>query len=236
MVIAHRTTGLCNRIKNIVGAMMIDSDVRVCWKNGDGVLCEFYDLFENKIECNYLIEKHQYYGWRFVPKKYKLDFNYDKTHRWIVRMDIVDHLKRLVPVKYVREEVECYSELFDDDTVSVHVRSWGDGRPNQQGHWKEGMNGFDINNFIAEMRKHSGNFFIAYDNEKYFDILNKVFSGRLIRRARRECNPGGKEFTQDALIDLYLLAKNKVLIGTKKSTFTEVAWYLSGCQAKPVIL
>ena len=46
----------------------------------------------------------------------------------------------------------------------------------------------------------------------------------------------GGEGIKDDLIELYLLSKNKVLIGSFTSTYSEVAWWLGGCNEKIVIL
>ena len=36
----------------------------------------------------------------------------------------------------------------------------------------------------------------------------------------------------DCFIEILLLSKNKVLIGSPMSTFTEVAWWFSGCKSE----
>ena len=45
-----------------------------------------------------------------------------------------------------------------------------------------------------------------------------------------------QEGIQEDLIELYLLSKNKVLIGSFNSTYSEVAWWLGGCNEKITIL
>ena len=44
------------------------------------------------------------------------------------------------------------------------------------------------------------------------------------------------EGVQDDLIELYLLSKNKILIGSHFSTFSEVSWWLAGCPQNVTIL
>jgi len=39
----------------------------------------------------------------------------------------------------------------------------------------------------------------------------------------------------DAFIDLLLLSKCDIIVGTYASTFSEVAWWFSGCNAKVII-
>ncbi len=247
MIIAHNTHGLCNRIKNYVGARLRDDEVRIRWEKADSILCDFNDLFENDITTKQRIPRLEYNKCDFYTPGNKVDIgsftwreikNYGKKYpNKTARKRIVAILKELIPVEYVRAETEWESMVFDKNTVSVHIRSWGDNSPNKKDCWKEGINGFHIEHFINEMRKHINcMFFVASDNDKYIDILKEEFPKRIWYREKRVCKPGGKQFMQDALIDLYSLAKNSILIGSRKSTFSEVAWYLSGCKATPIIL
>ena len=49
---------------------------------------------------------------------------------------------------------------------------------------------------------------------------------------RKTTLDNSRDFTegiQEDLIELYLLSKNKIIIGSHFSTYTEVAWWLGGC-------
>ena len=41
---------------------------------------------------------------------------------------------------------------------------------------------------------------------------------------------------QDIMIDFLLSSKNKVIIGDKLSTFTELSWWFGGCKAKVITI
>lgn len=59
---------------------------------------------------------------------------------------------------------------------------------------------------------------------------------RLYYYQKRSWNQGDEQGQQDALIDLLLLSSCRVIIGSRYSTFTELAWWLGGCQAEVVIV
>ena len=88
------------------------------------------------------------------------------------------------------------------------------------------------------MKKYKNNkFFLATDDKKIIFQLYKIFKERLIVYNRNmENDRNTKEGIQNDLIDLYLLSKNKIFIGSRVSTFTEVAWFLGGCSKNIIII
>jgi len=72
------------------------------------------------------------------------------------------------------------------------------------------------------------NFFVAIDNKKYLPILHERFPGKIITFQ----NSSQEILSQNEIdfIDMLLLSKNKVMIGSYLSTFTMMAWFYSGCK------
>ena len=85
------------------------------------------------------------------------------------------------------------------------------------------------------------NFFISTDSEEvrnYFSEKSKLKNRILFynRKTSLDNSRDIPEGMQEDLIELYLLSKNKIIIGSHFSTFTEVAWYLACCPRTITIL
>ena len=84
-------------------------------------------------------------------------------------------------------------------------------------------------------------FFLSTDSEevrKYFSEKSEL-KNRIMFYNRISSLNNSRDFTegmQEDLIELYLLSKNKIIIGSHFSTFTEVAWYLACCPRTITIL
>jgi len=133
--------------------------------------------------------------------------------------------------------VHDFSKLFSDKTISVHIRSWN--RPNEKGRNKL----HNIVKFENTMKKYdkSYTFFIATDsqNVKNYFLNKSCLKNRILTFPRKTTLDNSRNFpegVQEDLIELYLLSKNKIIIGSHFSTFTEVAWWLAGCPKDITIL
>ena len=79
------------------------------------------------------------------------------------------------------------------------------------------------------------------DNHEIVDLFRNRYGDRIITRENYKETMGDrgrwqKEGIIDAMIDLLLLSKNKTLIGTYISTFSELSWWYSGCKQNVYIL
>ena len=136
--------------------------------------------------------------------------------------------------------INKFSKQFNENTISVHIRSWNCT------HWdKSNKNGnpskakqrhkdqFNFNRFIEEMKKYSNNnFFVASDNILYINELSKIFGDKIIFFNQKE-NLNQKMID---FIDILLLSKNKIIIGTYNSTFTKSAWIFSKFNSELFVL
>ena len=223
--------------------------------------CPFNLLFENKIEYNgsreilgnlyeykshcLLIEDSDHIpdgfntfrskcGVNFIKSDKRgrnIDFMYEKIPETI-RKKFINAFRILRPHRELSKEIETFSkEKFDDDTVSVHIRSWS---RNAEGSRRDYLH--DLKKYEREMRlcpSHS-RFFISSDSSevlRYFRESDE-WRERVIfynRKTDLDTSRDHSEGVREDLIELYLLSKNKSLIGSHFSTFSEVAWWLGGC-------
>ena len=83
----------------------------------------------------------------------------------------------------------------------------------------------------------NSNFYVTADTSLMVEKLKDRYGDRIIYRPTLVDlgYRNSKEGIVDAMIDLLLLSKNDVLIGTYMSTFTELAWWFNGCKSKVII-
>ena len=133
--------------------------------------------------------------------------------------------------KNILKEVNSfYDKYFDSNTISIHIRSWIDA-PNRK-------KKVDINNFYKEMDKLSNKntkFFVCSDDKKYCYELKQYQRNKGLNNVIIYEN---SLFTrmEIALIELLLLSKNNIMIGTFISTFTEMAFIANYNINKKIII
>ena len=76
---------------------------------------------------------------------------------------------------------------------------------------------------------HGVRFFLATDCEETEQQMKRLFGERLITRAR-ETSRGSHQGMRDAVVDLFLLARTKNILGSYYSTFSETAASIGGIQ------
>ena len=131
-------------------------------------------------------------------------------------------------------EVDNFSNNFTDKTISVHIRS-GTGHP-IEGIAQEERRAFKVDETIKVMESYSDDytFFVSTDeyvergNNNILSILREKFGDRILYHKKDSLSVRG------SLIDLLLLSKNKIIIGTYFSSFTEVSWWFGGATAKVI--
>ena len=134
----------------------------------------------------------------------------------------------------LQEKINSFykSNLEGKNIVSVHIRSWN--RDNEEGR----QHLHDIEKFISKMNEYSDCcYFLTSDSQETIDMVKSrvknVFTyNRITERNNSRINPEG---LREDLIELYLLSKGDVLIGSYYSSYTEVAWYLMDCKKVDII-
>ena len=131
-------------------------------------------------------------------------------------------------------EVDNFSNNFTDKTISVHIRS-GTGHP-IEGIAQEERRAFKLDETIKVMESYTDDytFFVSTDeyieqgNNNILSTLREKFGDRILYHKKDSLSVRG------SLIDLLLLSKNKTIIGTYFSSFTEVSWWFGGATAKVI--
>lgn len=166
-----------------------------------------------------------------------IDFMYRDIPE-ILKNKYIQYFKKLEPVDYIRRKIDIFSSNFDEYTISVHIRSWN---RNGEGGRREGL--YDIIKWEKEMDKYDERykFFISTDSNDVRDYFmnREKYNGRIILYDRETNLDKSRDFPEgviEDLIELYLLSKNRIIIGSHFSTYTEVAWYLGGCSDEIVIV
>ena len=88
-----------------------------------------------------------------------------------------------------------------------------------------------MDSFIEHMSKYeNSNFFVASDNAKYIPILKSKFPNRIITYNDTLFSQLERDF-----IDVLLLSKNSIILGSYLSSFSEMSWWLSLGKSKLII-
>lgn len=236
------------------------------WPEKPRCKCKFSDIFENKIieigdKCLRIIRDeriniHKKYilvdTWRLLTLPNELPDNFAKAYHSSsgkgidfeferiplpVREDFLIYINRLIPNVYIRNEVENFSKLFDDYTVSVCIRSWADRQLIEEKSRADSL--FRIENVYAVIDKLDGlNFFVTCDSAEVLKKIIDRYGKRVLYYPRRDFQGDrySKEAIRDALIELLLASRNKNLKIFYGSTFCEMVWWLGGCKAAVEII
>jgi len=263
LTVSTTDSGMGNRIKSLLSVMRLTDNPKVIWPINRFGNNSFNDLFENDIEVNtipngatehfspYLLLLdddgiEEGFATEFLDIKSgknkainngkSIDFQYNRIPQNVID-SIVPIVKSLTPIKYIRNTVDTYAaENFDENTVSIQIRTWKDDARRAPMFKKE-------NYFKLMDQMPDKNFFVTADDQGIINEFADRYPGRVNYFQKRILNyePGGsdcskKEFGQDNLIDMLLLAKNIEIIGSHLSSFVECAWWFGGGRAKVTIL
>lgn len=116
--------------------------------------------------------------------------------------------------------------------VSVHIRSWN--RDNEDGR----KHLHDIDKFIETMLDYKKlHFFVTSDSQEVIEKVKKEVPNVITydRETDRKSSRTNPEGLKEDLIELYLLGRGNMLIGSHYSSYSEVAWYLMGCKEVIII-
>ena len=161
--------------------------------------------------------------------KRDIDYMFNKIPKKI-KYDYINCFKKIKLIDELQNQVNEFSKRFNDKTVSIHIRSW-----NRNGEISRRHSLYNVEKFENEMDNYKEcNFFMSTDSQEVKDyfITESRFKNNIIFYNRKTSLDNSRDFPegiQEDVIDLYLLSKNKIIIGSRFSTFTEVAWYLACC-------
>ncbi len=154
-----------------------------------------------------------------VPQHKSIDLEYERIPQKVIDA-YVPCFQKIRIADPILEKVNTFAEKnFDDETVSVHIRTWIDAE-------KRKSLAYQFSEYVNLMDQHVGKkFFIATDDKRIISDL-EYFYGK-----NRIISYGGDDPQLDSMVDMLLLSKNNAIIGAPFSTYTEAAWWLGGCKA-----
>lgn len=127
-------------------------------------------------------------------------------------------------------------ENFKKEVIGVHIR---------RGDYKlltHNMGGISSNEmFMNEIKKEMSvnpriKFFIATEDKETEDKFKKMFGKKIISYPKKTRTKEQKGAIKEALIELLLLSKCKKILGSFRSTFTELPWFLGECKPEIKII
>ena len=128
--------------------------------------------------------------------------------------------EELKPIKKLQEVIDGYKTKFlDKPVVGIHIR-----RTDHIWAIENSPTGRFIEEMQAELLIDPRTiFFLATDSEEERHELEKEFGEKIISRNFQELGRDSEEGVQNALIDMYILANTRKIIGSYLSTFSFVA-------------
>jgi hypothetical protein len=241
--------GLSNRIRLLVSAMRIakKSGKPYClyWPVSEKVPCQFGDLFEMPVQLTDSPQGNMLHSsWRLwvdeaeVPENWAkaypsddvkgraIDFEFDRIPQ-AIREKYLAQFARLHPrVELVwRADVHAAKPL-----VGVHVRDGID--------WDKWGRTVALENFLAVLDRYPprAKFYLSAHRLSTVKKIVSRYPGRVVYQENKVYSGPSVKRMQDALVDMLCLARCTELVGTYASTFTEMAWWFSGCRQKVTIV
>jgi hypothetical protein len=162
------------------------------------------------------------------PQNRNFDFEYLRIPENVIQ-NYLPYFKNIKLHPNLEKKVFEFSKNFDQNTISLHIRSWclRNEESRQSLH--------SIKKIKDEMNKYPNKkfFLVSDDNEmsnnfKEYNILKFPRISKIERTNTLSI--------QEDLIELFLLSKNLNMILSHFSTYSEVAWWLGGCSKNITII
>lgn len=133
----------------------------------------------------------------------------------------LNHLRRLKPTDSIKQQVDALFPPFEKERiVGVHIRR-GDNIKSIQ------MSPFE--NFLEKMDSMDSFFVVATDDSQVKHFLAERYGGRILFPSRT-LNRNTEQGMIDAMLDFFCLARCSFLLGSKYSSFNEMAALYGDCQ------
>ena len=165
-----------------------------------------------------------------------IDFEFDRIPE-SVRTDFLVHISKLVPNRPILDTVNEFKQDYRlEELVGVHIR-----RGDSMYHPDNRASVSHPDSFAHRIEKlielnPNVRFFLSTDCVDTERRFLARFPGRFATFKKDSRDRHKREAIKEALIDLLLLSTTKHILGSYKSTFTEMAWWFGGCEAKVEII
>lgn len=247
-------SGLGNTLKTLVSVMRFHPEGYAA--DSDTLMHVMKDI--PRVTTENLREHELYWGWQLLLLESEKDLVKDLSYMMpVVGTTAFHRLTGIIDMQFdkipdvlwesfkpcfqklsnvhIRPEIKDKVCNFSKDwhsknVVSMHVRSWMD-EPLRNAMFH------DEEFYINEIRKLPGDtrVFLATDSDAFAYKLDQLFPNRIIlyprqHRSSHSFHTRRRMDYEEALIEMLLLAQNKIIIGSVHSTFTEVAYYFARCK------
>lgn len=262
-VISASNGGISNKIKCLISSINLANktgrELMLYWKKEPACNCNFSDLFENKIkeisegELRKIIKSGDYEFYRENLKHPgdKKKFIILNTSRFLgfskedlqlkfgkipleIQEQISKYLKNLKFKKGILKTVENFSKKeFTKDMVGLHMRK-GDFKTikNKIGFVSSDQRFIEeITNLISSNKKIK--FFLSTEDKPTEEMLKNAFNGKVITYPKKTLKREEEGAVKEALIELLLLSRCYIILGSFGSSFTEMAWFFGNY--KPMV-
>lgn len=218
--------------------------------------CEFKNLFQNDVELKYR-PKEQIIRYnhpdfiifdndnlptnfsqfnsnckkKFSPKdrlRRNIDFEYLRIPDNVIQ-NYLPFFQNIRLIPELQDKINNFSKNFNHQTISLHIRSWN--LPNEN----DRRCLLNINKIKEKLKElQFSQIFLVTDN---INLTSNFSEFNIITYPRKtKIDRNSTLSIQEDLIELYLLSKNKTMILSHFSTFSEVAWWLGGCSKDITII
>lgn len=250
MIILEPQAGLCNRMRAIASAYQLakELDTKLCivWLCNTDCMAKFTDLFQKipnveLVEIPALFEAHTtalYQRWKTKKimrrctetKKLGLYKNAGEVRKIVSGRDVYiqsygvwyPHEKKLDyfrPTEIIQRDIDRKKREFRDVCLGVHIRRTDNIDAVEK-------SGTEL--FITRMQDEIQNnpevgFFVASDSEQEKKRIQQLFGERIVTNENIVLRRDSKIGMQNAVIDLFLLANCKKILGSAQSSYSTMA-------------
>lgn len=256
LILFQPSAGICNRLKcmfSVIKTHPYSTEFFIHWPTSHIVDATFNKLFHlqgykiNEVnDCDFRryinVSPPVSMQWRLnvdgeeLPNGFTKAFPKEDTnleyidfefHR--IPLDIQRRYSSLIGHLRPSEDVQTRinSIHLPENTIGIHIRhnkAWEDA----------GRSNISLEEFFSCVDSHLtpyNKIFIATPSEYIYDAVSSYYGERVISLPDKDYSS-----SRDAVAELFLLSKCKVLVGTFGSTFSEFSWYLSGCSQSVTIV
>ena len=219
--------GISNRMKCIISSIVEYGDINLLWdvpKSGGGVRCKFNDLYKNIYtgngigrvsDCKFI---HPQMNTHNEGGKDKLPIDLKRRY--------IEVIKTLEPIDYISNKIKEEKEkLGEYSTVSVRTfRSF----PAEYNSWGKH---FKMHALFDIMDSIKGKILLTCDDNKVIELIKSKYEVYTTPKRTKFGDFTTIEGMQDIIIDQYLGGMAHTIYGTNMSSFSEMQWWLSYCQA-----
>ncbi len=171
--------------------------------------------------------------WYRINNGVSIDYEYEKIPQTL-RQEYLFLLKNLVVSKKVNSIVEEFiKNNFSKNMIGLQMRTWAD--ENRRAKMFDIQEYKNIINQVSKDQK----IFVTSDKYEVISELKNIYKDQIIsyskldqKLASDESHSNNKEYSINALVEILLLSKCKIIYGSYLSNFSEMAWWFSGCKAK----